>query len=112
MIISQSHYRTSRLVGIGLYSRNHREIAHTARAALRDRDPWMVAAAIHNVGHLARRFGIIDWPLIRAASAAAGQRAHLGMVQAALIDMRSDIANYMPFRKYLSDRVIERGDDD
>jgi hypothetical protein len=98
----------SRLVGIGHYSANHREIALTARRAFHARDPWLVAAAIHNVGHLARRFGIIDWPLVRAAEAAANRRPEAQMVQYARNDMRGDIANYMPFRKRLAQISWER----
>jgi len=108
MTMSQSNYRTMRLVGIGHYSRNHREIAREAARAFYDRDPWVVAAGIHNVGHLARRFGIIDWPLIRAAEAAASRNAHQHMVRAALVDMHEDVAGHMPFRKYLNALALER----
>lgn len=108
MTISHSNYRVLRLVGIGHYSPKPDEIVRESRAAFSARDPWLVAAAIHNVGHLARRFGRIDWPLVRAARAAAGRRAHLHMVQFALSDMDADIANFMPFRKRLADIAAER----
>lgn len=108
MPINRTLYTTGRLAGIGYYSRNHREILVESLRALRDPDPWVVAGGLHNIGHLARRFGIVDWPLVRAAERAVFRRPYSRTIRFALNDMRDDIANYMPFKKRLANLDFER----
>jgi predicted HD phosphohydrolase len=98
MALSQSERKTQWLIGIGLYSPDYDEVVSTARAALHDRNPWVAAAALHNIGHLPRRFGHIDWVLVRHAKAVACSRLYQAPVRHAFSDMVDDVENFVPFK--------------
>ncbi|MCB1494477.1 MAG: hypothetical protein KDJ86_01720 [Bauldia sp.] len=55
-----------------------------------------MAAAIHAVGHLARRFGAVDAALLDRVVTAASGFGRSRRVAGALYDMRDDIGHFIP----------------
>jgi hypothetical protein len=107
MNLNAAFRRINRLAGVGLYAPTRAEMRREAKAAFFDGDPWMVAQAIHNVGHMARRFRQVDWSLVRAARAAAGRKGGQ-QVRAALYDMEGDIGHMLAHRRFLGERDLDR----
>lgn len=86
------------LIGIGLYAPFPDQIRETSYRAIRFGDPWIARAGIENVGHLARRFGIVDWQLLAMARRVAGQRQMHNPVVFALENAVNDCRFFMPHR--------------
>jgi|GEM_PF-4246995 len=110
MRLSRVHKKIDLLMGLGL-TRSDRRARAAMLGALHDRDPWVMAAALHAVGYWGFRFGRPDWVGYKRAKALANRRYHQIPVRFAANDMTGDVEGTMAFKRNLR-ALAERREED
>jgi hypothetical protein len=83
------------LAGIAIYSLDIEEINLAIRSNLHTTDEILFGECVHAIGHIARRFGVLDSELIDLLSAEVSRFPSSQHVRGALVDLRNDLRHFV-----------------